>query len=506
MAKIVVIGSGFSSLSAACYLARDGHEVVVCEKNAAVGGRAGRLEREGFRFDTGPSFYWMPDVFERFFADFGRAASDFYRIRRLDPGYRICFGEGDWIDEWASLPQLLDTFERIEPGSGAFLKRFLRSAAFNYRTAMEKVVHRPGESAWELVMPETAARLGQFAVSLRRTVRRHLRDERLCRMLEFPSLFLGAKPGDTPSFYRFMNHADLVLGTWHVEGGLYEVALALRRLAESLGVRIETDAPVERIATQRGRVTGVETGWRFEAADAVVSGADYRHTETLLPEELRNYTEEYWRRRVFAPSALLYYIGFGRKLEHVRHHTLFFDAPFDAHAAAIYDRPGWAERPLFYASFPTVTDPTAGPAGREGAVVLIPTAPGMKDTPAIRERYFDQVLGRMERITGQSLRGEVLFRESYAASDFIRDFNAAAGNAYGLANTLRQTAFLRPRVRNRHLRNLFFCGQLTVPGPGLPTALISGKIAARCAAEYLRHAAVRRIPAEITLCRTSKSK
>lgn len=486
LAKVVVIGSGFAGMSAACYMARDGHEVTLWEKNSTVGGRARRFERDGYRFDMGPTFYWMPDLFDRFFADFGRRREEFYRIRRLDPGYRIYFGPDDSLSEPSDAEALRAAFERIEQGSGRRLDGFLRSAAYNYRVAMDKAVRRTGDSPWELVMPETVARSGQFLRSLRSVIESRFRDERLRRMLEFPVLFLGAEPARTPSFYRFMNYADMRLGTWHVEGGMYEVALAVRRLAESLGVRIRTGAPVERIVVRGGRVRGIVADGMFDAADAVISGADYHHTETLLPEALRNYPERYWRSRTFAPSALLYYIGFDRRLKRVDHHTLFFDAPFDAHARQIYRRPGWPERPLFYASFPAQSDPTMAPAGCEAAVVLIPTAAGLIDTPEIRARYFDHIVARMEEVTGQELRSAVRFTESYAARNFIADYNACAGNAYGLANTLRQTAFLKPKVRNRRLDNLFYCGQLTVPGPGVPTALISGEIAARCAAEALR--------------------
>ena len=481
--KTVIIGAGFAGLSAACYLAQAGHEVVVVEKNASVGGRAREFERAGFRFDMGPTFYWMPDIFERFFADFGKRPQDYYRLVRLDPSYQIVFGEGDRIEVPAGEAAAKALFERIEPGSGRFLERFLRSARSNYRTAVDRVIYRPGRSPLELVTPQTLAHLPQFVHSLRKTVRSGVRDERLQRILEFPSLFLGATPGRTPSFYRFMNYADLALGTWHVAGGMARVVDALVQLAESLGVRIVTRQPVREIVVARSRVCGVRTPRGFVAADCVISGADYHHTERLLPQRFCNYSETYWRHKVFAPSAMLFYIGFRGRIEQVSHHTLFFDTAFEAHASKLYDRPGWPEKPLFYASFPSKSDPTLCPAGCETAVVLIPTAAGLMDTPDLRTSYFEQVIARMERLTGARLRERVLFSRSYAARDFVRDYNACRGNAYGLANILSQTAFLRPKVCNRRLENLFYAGQLTVPGPGVPTALVSGKVAARCALE-----------------------
>lgn len=462
-------------------MAQAGHEVTVLEKNGTTGGRARQLVREGFRFDRGPTFYWMPDVFERFFADFGKRPSDYYNLTRLDPGYAIYFGPGDRIEQPAGAAALEAVFERIEPGSGRFLQRFLRSAEYNYRAALDKVVYRPGKSPWELVMPETVSRLPQFLLSLSRTVRHGVRDERLRQMLEFPVLFLGAKPDRTPSFYRFMNYADIVLGSWHVMGGMGQVADALKRLAQSLGAQIRTEQPVREIVVKRGRAAEVVTDRDRLKADIVISGADYHHTESLLPVHYRNYTEDYWRRKVFAPSALLFYVAFGKRIEGVAHHTLFFDTSFKAHAARIYDTPGWPEKPLFYASFPSRTDTSLAPVGCEAAVILIPTAAGLADSPEIRARYFDQVIDRMERLTGEELRAHILFYESYASTDFMRDYCACRGNAYGLANILTQTAFLKPKIYNRKLPNLFYTGQLTVPGPGVPPAIISGKIAAGCA-------------------------
>lgn len=462
-------------------MAREGHEVILLEKNAALGGRARQFVRDGFRFDMGPTFYWMPDVIERFFADFGKSPQDYYDLIRLDPSYEIVFGKGDRFGLPAGQRAIEKLFERIEPGSGRFMTHFLRSARYNYRVAVDKVIFKPGQSPLELLMPQTVARLPQFLQSLGHTVRRNIKDERLRRVLEFPALFLGAEPEDTPSFYRFMNHADIGLGTWHIMGGMARLVDALRQLAESEGVRILTELPVREIIVDRDRVRGVLTQRGLIQADIVISGADYHHTEHLLPAQYRNYPELYWYRKTFAPSAVLFYVAFGKRVEHVSHHTLFFDTSFDAHASKIYAAPGWPEEPLFYASFPSKSDATLCPAGCETAIFLIPVASGLKDTTAIRERYFEQVMERLERLTGQYLREHVLFCKSYASTDFIRDHNACMGNAYGLANILSQTAFMRPKIRNRRLPNLFYTGQLTVPGPGVPTALVSGKVAARCA-------------------------
>ncbi|MCD8185260.1 MAG: phytoene desaturase [Rikenellaceae bacterium] len=386
MANISIIGSGFSSLSAACYLSAQGHRVTVFEKNSSVGGRARQLVREGFRFDMGPTFYWMPDIFERFFADFQRTPQQYYTLGRLDPGYRIYFGPDDYFDQPAGPEKLEEAFESLERGSGRRLRNYLDSARFNYRVAIDRVIYRPARTPLELVMPETALRLPQFFGSLSHRIGRSFRDERLRQMLEFPVLFLGAKPEKTPSFYRFMNYADMGLGSWHVEGGMVRVAEGIKAMAESLGVAFRMNAEIRAIQTDRNRVTAVCTRNQTIPTDLVVSGADYVHTESLLPVTQRNFSERYWQRRVFAPSALLFYIGFDRPIDRVGHHTLFFDTSFKAHAGKIYDRPGWPEAPMFYASFPTRTDPSLGPPGKECAVVLIPTAVGLTENDEIKER------------------------------------------------------------------------------------------------------------------------
>lgn len=489
--KIIIIGSGFSSLSAACYLAKEGHEVTVFEKNATPGGRARQLRKEGFTFDMGPTFYWMPDVMERFFADFGTTSSAFYTLKRLDPGYEIYFGQENSIRLSADFEKIKETFEKIEPGSSRFLEKFIRQAAYNYQVAMEKVVYKPGKSPLELVMPATVRRLPSFFTSLSREVRTHVKHPALRQILEFPVLFLGAKPADIPAFYCFMNYADMVLGTWHIEGGMYELVKAMCRLAKQLGVQFRTGEKVEKIVVDSPggsakSAKGVVANEAFYPADFIVSGADYRHTELLMDAEYRNYKEKYWQKRVLAPSALLYYIGFEKKLAHVSHHTLFFDADFDQHAAQIYDTPRWPGKPLFYASFPTRTDARLGPEGKDSAVVLIPVAPGLPDAPELRRSYLDQVLTRMEYLTRQSLKEDVLFAESYGINDFARDYHAYKGNAYGLSNILLQTAFLKPKMHNKKIGNLVYTGQLTVPGPGVPSTIISGRIAAGQAMAYFR--------------------
>jgi phytoene desaturase len=476
--KVIVIGSGFSSLSAACYLAKSGFEVVILEKNEQVGGRARQLVRDGFTFDMGPTFYWMPEVMEGFFHSFGKSTSDYFELVRLNPGYEVYFGELDSIKINDTLAEIYEVFEKEERGSSLFLKKFLASAKFNYDVAMDKVVHRPGLSPFELIMPETILRVNQFFSSISSLVRRNIKSHKLLQILEFPVLFLGAKPSKTPAFYNFMNYADLVLGTWYAIGGMHKLVEAVEHVAIELGVKIHTNSPAESIIVEHGKAIGVVANGKRFIADYIVSGADYHHTETLLEKDNRAYSESYWQKKTFAPSGLLFYVGFDKKLANVSHHTLFFDSDFAKHAEDIYDSPAWPEDPLFYSSFPSITDSTVAPLGKEAGIFLIPLAPGLEDTPELREQYFKQILTRMEHLTNQSLFDSLLFKESFCVNDFVKDYNSYKGNAYGLANILTQTAFLRPKIKSKKVENLFFTGQLTVPGPGVPPAFISGKIAA----------------------------
>lgn len=476
--KIKIIGSGFSSLAAACYLAKQGNEVTVFEKNATIGGRARQLKKEGFTFDIGPTWYWMPDVFERFFTDFNKKPSDYYELIKLSPAYQVYFGAKDFVIIADNLPEIIKTFEAIEKGSGQKLEAFMAVAQSNYNIAIKDLVYRPGVSPMELITVETAMKVNQFFGNISKDIRKRFTNTKLIQILEFPVLFLGAKPSDTPSFYSFMNFADFGLGTWHPKNGMYSVILAMEKLAKELGVIIRTNSNIEQILVENGIAIGLQVNGEIIHGDIILSGADYHHSESLLEEKYRAYSEKYWENRIFAPSSLLFYVGFDKKIENIEHHSLFFDVDFDVHARDIYDTPKWPEEPLFYASFPSKTDDNAAPAGKEAAIFLIPIAPGLEDNPQLREKYFEKIIARFEKLTQQSVKNNIIFKESFCVNDFIKDYNSYKGNAYGLANTLLQTAFLRPKLKSKKVQNLYFTGQLTVPGPGVPPALISGKLVA----------------------------
>jgi len=482
--NIKIIGSGFSALAAACYLAKDGNNVTIYEKNSTIGGRARQLKKDGFTFDIGPSWYWMPDVFEKFFNDFNKKPSDYYSLTKLSPAYKVFFGVDDFVTIADNLPKIVETFETIEKGSGAKLEAFIKEAQSNYNIAIKDLVYRPGESPLELITLETATRVNQFFSNISKDVRKKFKNKKLIQILEFPVLFLGAKPSDTPTFYSFMNYADFGLGTWQPTGGMYSVILGIEKLAKELGVEIHTNATTEKIVVQENKATSLVVNGEEIFADIILSGADYHHTETLLDQKYRQYSEKYWDKRIFAPSSLLFYVGFNKKLENVEHHNLFFDVDFDKHAVEIYDTPKWPDEPLFYANFTSVTNTDLAAENCENGFFLIPIAPGIEDTTELRESYFEKIISRFEKITQQSVKNNIIFKESFCVNDFIKEYNSYKGNAYGMANTLLQTAFLRPKLKSKKVKSLYFTGQLTVPGPGVPPALISGKLVADLIKKY----------------------
>lgn len=479
--KIIVIGSGFAGLATATTLADQGHEVTILEKNSTPGGRARRFSAEGFTFDMGPSWYWMPDVFDAYFARFGKQVSDYYELVRLDPSYQIFFGQDDIMELPAGQNALYELFERYEKGSSRQLKHFLEEAAYKYDVGMKEFVHKPGHSIWEFAdmrVVKSMFRLQMFQ-SMASHVRKLFKNEQLRQMLEFPVLFLGATPENTPAMYSLMNYADLVLGTWYPMGGMHKIVEGMVSLAKEKGVSIICGEEVQQIEVEGGLATGVQTSSHKYRADVVVGAADYHHVEQkLLAPQYRQYSEEYWDQRTMAPSSLLFYVGVNKKLKGLHHHNLFFDEDFTKHAIEIYDEPAWPSKPLFYVCAPSVTDSTVAPAGCENLFILIPTAPDLEDNESLREKYYDIVMDRLERLSGQSVRDAVIYKRSYAHRDFQSDYHAYRGNAYGLANTLMQTAFLKPKMHSKKVNNLFYTGQLTTPGPGVPPSLISGQVAA----------------------------
>ena len=481
--RITIVGAGFAGLSAAAYLAREGYAVRILEKNAGLGGRARTFSAEGFTFDMGPSWYWMPEVFDNFFRDFGHTAADFYELVRLDPSYEVVFGAEDRVEVPASTADLFDLFERLEPGSSPRLKKFLEEAEYKYTVGINEFVQKPGHSILDfadLRVFKSVFKL-QMLTDMATYVRRNFKHPQLIQLLEFPVLFLGATPANTPALYSLMNYADLQLGTWYPLGGMHKIIEGMAAVAREQGVEIISGSAVKRVETDKGRIHTVitEDGTAYPT-DVLLNAADYHHFEQqVLDPADRQYDAAYWAGRTMAPSSLLFYIGLDRKVPGLHHHTLFFDADFNQHAQDIYETPAWPENPLFYVCAPSVTDPNVGPEGCENMFFLLPLAPDLDDNEQRREHYWALMCDRLTRRIGFDIRPHVTYRRAYAHREFKEDYNAYRGNAYGLANTLLQTAFLKPKLKSKKLDNLWYAGQLTTPGPGMPPSIISGEVAAR---------------------------
>lgn len=481
MAKIAIIGSGFAGLSAACYLSAAGHDVHVFEKNSEVGGRARQLKTDnGFTFDMGPSWYWMPDVYEKFFKDFGYETSSFYQLQLLNPAFDVVFGKNDVVNIPADFEELGNWFESIETGSKERLQKFMEEAKYKYKTGMELLVQKPGLSILEfadLNVIMGALKLQVFS-SFSKHIRKYFTNPKLLSLMEFPILFLGAMPEETPALYSLMNYAGLKLGTWYPQGGFGKVVDAFMQIAKNNGTQFHFNSPVEKILTSDGKATGIKINGKIFSCDGIIASADYHHVESkLIESNEKNYSEKYWDKKTFAPSSLIFYLGVNKKIEKLNHHTLFFDESLFEHSKEIYKDPKWPTKPLFYVCCPSKTDDSVAPAGNENLFLLMPLAPGLEDTEASREKYLKIMMQRLENQIGEDITPNIIYKKSYCVNDFISDYNSYKGNAYGLANTLMQTAILKPKIKNYKIENLFYTGQLTVPGPGVPPAIISGKIA-----------------------------
>ncbi|MDN4013674.1 phytoene desaturase family protein [Chryseobacterium gambrini] len=480
--KVAIIGSGFSGLSAASYLSKDGYEVHVFEKNSEVGGRARQFTTDnGYVFDMGPSWYWMPDIIEAFFNDFGRKSTDFYDLIPLNPQFEMVFSDGVMgIPE--NYEEMKNLFESIEKGAGKQLDEFMNDAQYKYEVGMKDFVNKPCHSWFEFVSPKIAksALKLDLLTNFQRFVRKYFKNPKLIMLMEFPVIFLGAAPKDIPALYSLMNYGGYKLGTWYPMGGFAKVTQAMMQIASEGGVHFHFDSNVEKIILENNKAVGLKINGEELRFDTVIASSDYQHTETLLPESHRNYDEKYWEKRVFAPSCLIYYLGFSEKIPNLTHHTLFFENDLELHTNEIYEDKKWPTKPLFYACCPSKTDKDTAPENGENVFLLMPVAPGIEDSEDMREKYFLEMISRLEKHTGTSdLISKLEYKRSYCVEDFKKDYNAYKGNAYGLANTLSQTAVLKPSVKNRKVKNLLYTGQLTVPGPGVPPSIISGKIVAR---------------------------
>lgn len=480
--KIAIIGSGFSGLSAASYLAKEGNKVDVFEKNNEAGGRARKFSTdEGYTFDMGPSWYWMPDIIESFFADFGRKSADFYELIPLDPQFQMVFSDGV-MNIPDSYEEMTVLFESIEKGAGKKLDDFMKDAQIKYEIGMKDFVNKPCHSWFEFISPKMAknALKLDLLTNFSEFVRKYFSHPKLIMLMEFPVIFLGAAPKNIPALYSLMNYGGYKLGTWYPMGGFSKVTDAMMQIAVEQGANFYFNSNVEKINIENSKAVSIMVNGEEKQFDIIIASSDYHHTENqILPEEYRNYKPSYWEKKTFAPSCLIYYLGIKAKIPDLKHHTLFFENDLELHTHEIYEDKKWPTKPLFYACCPSKTDKSTAPENCENVFLLMPVAPGIEDSEEMREKYFNEMIGRLEKHTGISdLLSKIDYKRSYCINDFKEDYNAYKGNAYGLANTLSQTAVLKPSIRNKKIKNILYTGQLTVPGPGVPPSIISGKIAA----------------------------
>jgi len=481
MKNVTIIGGGLSSLAASCYLAKKNFKVTIIEKNDHLGGRLSFFEKDGFVFDMGPSWYWMPEVFEDFFKDFDKDVSDYYKLKRLDPSYRFYLDDLT-VDFSADLNDIFKEFEKIEPGSSLKLSAFLKDAKIKYDISLQKFILFPNESIKEYLSIDVLKyffKLDLFK-SLRSHINNYFSNKKIKNFLEFPAMFLGGSPKNTPALYSLMNYGDIKKGTWYPEGGMYKIAEAFSSLSKELGVEHILGDPIVKLDIKNKSIkSATSKSGKIFNSDYFLAGLEYPFVQTkLLDEKHRSYNLNYWSKKHVAPSALIFYLGLSSKVKNIEHHNLFFDKDFDKHLIEIFDNKVLPSEPLFYVCCPSKTDSSIVPNDdMENIFILIPIGPGSEDSQSIRDKYFDQVINRMEIITKQKIKNKIIVKKSFCVNDFVNRYNAYKGNAYGLANTLLQSAVFKPKIKDKIIRNLFYTGHFTVPGPGLPPAIISGKIA-----------------------------
>jgi phytoene desaturase len=499
--RVVVIGGGISGLATAALLAADGWSVDLLEQRDDLGGRAGSWSTDGFRFDTGPSWYLMPEVFEHFFRLLGTTAEEQLDLVRLDPGYRVFFeGEQASIDIRASRAENVALFESIERGAGRRLEDYLDSAADTTRMAVDHFLYtsfdRPANLAVPAVLRRTPRLAGLLGRSLESHVAARFADPRLRQILGYPAVFLGSSPSRTPSMYHLMSSLDLEDGVLYPQGGFSALIDAIAALARARGVRIRTAATVTSIETSEGRgrraaVTGVTfratEGTERLDADVVVGAADLHHLETeLLPEHLQTYPESWWRRRDPGPGAVLAYLGVRGRVPELAHHSMFFTRDWDRNFGDVLGRPGRVPDPASsYVCRPSATDPSVAPEGDANLFILVPVPADVglgrggvdgSGDPVV-EQTADAAIAQIGRWAGvPDLAERIVVRRTVGPADFAGDLNAWSGGALGPAHTLRQSAFLRARNASRRVDGLLYAGSSTIPGIGLPMCLISAEL------------------------------
>lgn len=480
--SVLIIGAGFSGLATAALLAKKGFSVKVLEKNDQPGGRAMIFKKEGFLFDMGPSWYLTPDIFENYFQELGKKPSDYYKLIRLDPSYRVFFGHTERMDVRADLKSNMELFESLEKNAGNRMRQYLQLSEYQYRAAMKDFMYREYRSITDLLQKRLIREGWKFHLleSFHRYVSRFFKDERIQKILEYIVVFLGGTPFNTPALYSLMSHVDFNLGVWYPDGGLNRVVEALYSACREHHVVFEFNQHVRKINVKGKSACSVHTDQKEYTADIIVVNADYHHAETeLLQSAHRSYNERYWAKRVMSPSAFVIYLGLAKKIPALCHHNLFLSSAWNDHFASIVQKPSWPQEPSFYIGCPSRTDKSVAPEGCENVFILVPVAAGLDDPDETREKYSEHILTLLEKTLNEKIRDAIRVKRIFSHRDYINLYHSYQGSAFGLAHTLFQTALFRPSYQSKKVKNLFYTGQYTHPGIGMPMTLISAQILCR---------------------------
>jgi len=479
--SVIIVGSGFGGLAAAGILGKQGFDVTVVEKNEQAGGRASVYKDQGFVFDMGPSWYLMPDVFENYFGQFNKKPSDYMDLVRLDPSYRVFFSKDNVVDVAADLEKNLKLFEQMEPDGAQKMKDYLEKSKYQYNIAMKDFIYKDYRHFTDFLKPKLVVegtKLHMFD-KLDDYAQRFFKSDQIRKILEYTIVFLGGSPYDSPALYSLMSHVDFNLGVWYPQGGMGKLVDAMVKIAQENNVEFIFNEPVEKIKVENKKAVGVEAKNTTYDADIVIMNADYAYADmNLIEPAYKSFSEKYWDKRKIAPSAYLLFLGLDKKLDSLIHHNLYFQPKWENHFQQIFQDPQWPDEPSYYVSCTSKTDPSVAPKGCENVFILVPVAPGLKDTDETRQKYFTKILRHLEKLTGEKIIDSIITKRIFAHNDFTERYNAYKGTALGLAHTLKQTAVFRPSHQSKKIKNLFFTGHYTHPGIGVPMVIISSQILA----------------------------
>ncbi len=483
--KVIVIGGGLSGLATAALLAKDGYRVTVLEKNSTLGGRARIFHEKGFTFDMGPSWYLMPDVFERFFAKFGKKPTDLMDLCRLDPQYAVFFEEGKSVSISKDINKNLEMFEGLEPGSRSRLAKYFKLSKDIYTIAADKksgFVYKYFGSILnflDLGLIKLFIRVFIFE-SFGGLVRKFTKSTKIFKILGYPTVFLGGSPDNLPAFYTMMSHVDFDLGGWYPMGGIGKLADAIADIGKSYGVEFLTDAEVIKIEKDKNKkIKKVITKNEEHEADIFVNTADLQHFETqLLEKNDQTFSKKYFEKQVMAPATLLIYLGISSKVPKLEHHNLVLYESWPEHFRQIFENPKWPTQPSYYVCAPSKTDTSVAPPGSENLFILVPIAPGLDDSGKDAETLAEWTICDLEKVVGYEFSKDIVYKRVYSIKDMQADYHAYMGTAFAQSQTLWQTAYFRPHNKSKKLTNLYYAGHYTQPGIGMPMVLISAEFAA----------------------------